>query len=33
VTKLLRGSGGVVLDVKGQLDRMQCPAGVDLWRL
>lgn len=33
VTKLLRGSRGVVLDVKGQLDRMQCPAGVDLWRL
>ena len=33
VTKLLRGSGGVVLDVKSQLDRMQCPAGVDLWRL
>jgi UDP-N-acetyl-D-galactosamine dehydrogenase len=33
VTKLLRDGGGVVLDVKAQLDRTQCPAGVDLWRL
>jgi UDP-N-acetyl-D-glucosamine/UDP-N-acetyl-D-galactosamine dehydrogenase len=33
VTKLLKDSGGVVLDVKWQLDRAQCPSSVDLWRL
>jgi len=33
VTKLLKEGGGVVLDVKSQLDRAQCPSCVDLWRL
>ena len=33
VTKLLKDGGGVVLDVKSQLDRAHCPSSVDLWRL
>jgi UDP-N-acetyl-D-glucosamine/UDP-N-acetyl-D-galactosamine dehydrogenase len=33
VTRLLKGGGGVVLDLKSQLDRATKPAGVDLWRL
>ena len=33
VTGLLKGGAGVVLDVKGRLDRGQRPAGIALWRL
>jgi UDP-N-acetyl-D-galactosamine dehydrogenase len=33
VTGLLKKQSGVVLDVKGRLDRAQCPAGIELWRL
>jgi UDP-N-acetyl-D-galactosamine dehydrogenase len=33
VTKLLKSGSGVVLDVKSQLDRTQCPSTVELWRL
>jgi UDP-N-acetyl-D-glucosamine/UDP-N-acetyl-D-galactosamine dehydrogenase len=33
VTKLLKNGAGVVLDVKSQLDRAQCPDSVELWRL
>jgi len=33
VTSLLRNGSGVVLDVKGRLDRAQKPAGIELWRL
>ena len=33
VTKLFGKDGGIVLDVKSQLDRRQQPDGVDLWRL
>jgi UDP-N-acetyl-D-galactosamine dehydrogenase len=33
VTRLLKGGEGIVLDVKGKLDRAKKPAGVDLWRL
>jgi UDP-N-acetyl-D-galactosamine dehydrogenase len=33
IEKLLKPGGGVVLDVKGMLDRAGRPAGVDLWRL
>jgi UDP-N-acetyl-D-galactosamine dehydrogenase len=33
VTGLLKGASGAVLDVKGRLDRAQCPAGIELWRL
>jgi UDP-N-acetyl-D-galactosamine dehydrogenase len=33
VTKLLKESGGVVLDVKCQLDRARRPDRVELWRL
>jgi UDP-N-acetyl-D-galactosamine dehydrogenase len=33
VTRLLRGGEGIVLDVKGKLDRAKKPAGIDLWRL
>ncbi len=33
VTQLLKDSGGIVLDVKSQLDRGQCPRSVELWRL
>jgi UDP-N-acetyl-D-galactosamine dehydrogenase len=33
VSKLLRGGEGVVMDVRGVLDRAATPAGVTLWRL
>jgi UDP-N-acetyl-D-glucosamine/UDP-N-acetyl-D-galactosamine dehydrogenase len=33
VTELLKESGGVVLDIKWQLDRAQRPNRVELWRL
>jgi UDP-N-acetyl-D-galactosamine dehydrogenase len=33
VTKLLKNGSGLVLDVKSQLDRAQCPGSVELWRL
>lgn len=33
LTKLLGAEGGVVLDVKSQLDRRQRPERVELWRL
>jgi UDP-N-acetyl-D-glucosamine/UDP-N-acetyl-D-galactosamine dehydrogenase len=33
VTSLLKRETGVVLDVKGRLDRAECPAGIELWRL
>jgi UDP-N-acetyl-D-glucosamine/UDP-N-acetyl-D-galactosamine dehydrogenase len=33
VTRLLQGGTGVVLDVKGVLDRAAIPANVDLWRM
>ena len=33
VTDLLRGARGVVIDVKGVLDRSSCPRGVELRRL
>lgn len=33
LTKLLKAEGGVVLDVKSQLDRAARPAQVELWRL
>jgi len=33
MTRLLKGGGGIVFDVKSQLDRAQCPRGVELWRL
>jgi UDP-N-acetyl-D-glucosamine/UDP-N-acetyl-D-galactosamine dehydrogenase len=33
VTRLLRNGSGIVLDVKWQLDRAQCPHDVELWRL
>ena len=33
VTKLLRGGVGVVMDVRGFLDRRTMPAGINLWRL
>ncbi len=33
IVKLLKNGGGVVLDVKSQLDRGQTPEGVDLWRM
>jgi len=32
-SKLLRGGAGVVMDVRGFLDRAKAPAGVTLWRL
>jgi len=31
--RLLKNSRGIVLDVKGRLDRSQCPEGISLWRL
>jgi UDP-N-acetyl-D-galactosamine dehydrogenase len=33
VAKLLRGGKGIVMDVRGFLDRSATPAGVTLWRL
>jgi UDP-N-acetyl-D-galactosamine dehydrogenase len=33
VAKLLKEASGVVLDVKWQLDRAQCPGSIELWRL
>jgi len=33
VTKLLKNGSGIVLDVKLQLDRAQCPGSIELWRL
>ena len=33
VTGLLRNGSGVVLDVKGRLDRAHKPAGIELWRM
>jgi UDP-N-acetyl-D-glucosamine/UDP-N-acetyl-D-galactosamine dehydrogenase len=33
VTKLLKQGGGLVLDVKWQLDRAKCPDSIELWRL
>jgi UDP-N-acetyl-D-glucosamine/UDP-N-acetyl-D-galactosamine dehydrogenase len=33
VTRLLKGSGGIVLDVKSMLDRRQRPTKIELWRL
>jgi UDP-N-acetyl-D-galactosamine dehydrogenase len=33
VAKLLKEASGVVLDVKWQLDRAQCPGPIELWRL
>ncbi len=33
ITKLLRGGQGVVMDVRGFLDRSKMPAGITLWRL
>jgi UDP-N-acetyl-D-galactosamine dehydrogenase len=33
IVKLLKGGQGVVLDVKGKLDRAKRPEGIDLWRL
>jgi hypothetical protein len=29
----LKDGGGLVLDVKWQLDRAKCPQSIDLWRL
>src|SRR5262249_54118195 len=33
VTKLLKQGGGLVLEVKWQLDRTKCPDSIELWRL
>jgi UDP-N-acetyl-D-galactosamine dehydrogenase len=33
MTQLLREGSGVVLDVKGALDRTACPETIDLWRM
>jgi UDP-N-acetyl-D-galactosamine dehydrogenase len=33
VANLLKDGGGLVLDVKCQLDRMKCPDSIELWRL
>jgi UDP-N-acetyl-D-glucosamine/UDP-N-acetyl-D-galactosamine dehydrogenase len=33
VAKLLKPGGGLVLDVKWQLDRTKCPESIELWRL
>jgi UDP-N-acetyl-D-galactosamine dehydrogenase len=33
IEKLLKPGGGVVLDVKGMLDRAAKPSGIALWRL
>ena len=32
VAKLLKEDGGLVLDVKWQLDRAKCPSSIELWR-
>jgi hypothetical protein len=33
VQRCLKPNAGVVLDVKGLLDRAQKPQGIELWRL
>jgi len=33
ITALLKSGVGVVLDVKGRLNRAERPAGIELWRL
>jgi UDP-N-acetyl-D-glucosamine/UDP-N-acetyl-D-galactosamine dehydrogenase len=33
IERLLKPGGGVVLDIKGMLDRAAKPAGIELWRL
>jgi UDP-N-acetyl-D-galactosamine dehydrogenase len=33
VQKLLAGGQGLVMDIKGRLDRAATPKGVELWRL
>ncbi len=33
VQKLLAGGQGLVMDIKGRLDRAATPTGVELWRL
>jgi UDP-N-acetyl-D-galactosamine dehydrogenase len=33
VTRLLRGGKGIVMDVRGFLDRTTMPDGITLWRL
>ena len=33
VTRLLKGGGGIVFDVKSMLDRCQRPPKIELWRL
>jgi UDP-N-acetyl-D-galactosamine dehydrogenase len=33
IVKLLKDGGGVVLDVKSQLDRHRKPEGIELWRM
>lgn len=33
IQKLLAGGSGLVLDIKGRLDRDKLPAGIELWRL
>ncbi|MEQ1490206.1 MAG: UDP binding domain-containing protein, partial [Terricaulis sp.] len=33
VTKLLKGGKGIVMDVRGFLDRTTMPDGITLWRL
>ena len=33
VTRLLKDTGGIVLDVKSMLDRRRRPAKIELWRL
>jgi UDP-N-acetyl-D-galactosamine dehydrogenase len=33
VTRLLHGGNGVILDVKGVLDRATIPPKMDLWRM
>jgi UDP-N-acetyl-D-galactosamine dehydrogenase len=33
ITRLLKDSGGIVLDIKSRLDRATKPAGIDHWRL
>jgi UDP-N-acetyl-D-glucosamine/UDP-N-acetyl-D-galactosamine dehydrogenase len=33
ITRLLKNGGGLVMDVKGMLDPLKKPAGIELWRL